>query len=252
MLLRLQYLPAGLAMILCTVVFVAFSVLLALFFSSIRSPAWKDAFRSLHPPLCGSLMVAFSIFAVIVANTSWKDQEEAHRTARSEAFALKRLLYHMPDNSQGLDLLRDYITSAINEEWPRMAEGRRGHPGTTAALVALREWGLAPDVPYINDNQRQFFQDALHDLGMTRDKRLTLTRATIPIIIWLALLGSASIVILSVVMAHAHSRRGAIIISTLYGSIMGAILSALLMLDHPFAGSVAVTAHHLEDVLSRF
>lgn len=247
-----QYLPAGLAMTLGTLAFIGFFLVVAFVLTGLRSPVWKEAFRSLHPPLCAGLMVAFAIFAVIVANTGWHDQEEAHRTARSEAYALKRLLYNMPAEGQGRELIKHYMESVIHDEWPRMEEGRRGHTNTTIAILALSKWVMSPDVPYANESQRQFFQAAMSDLGSSRDKRLTLTRATIPKIIWVALLSSAIVVMLGVIMAHAHARRSAFIMCLLYGSIIGAILSALLLLDHPYAGSVSVTTHHVQDVLDRF
>lgn len=247
-----QYLPAALAMFIGTVVFTALSVLIALWLSSVRSQAWKDAFRAMHPPLCASLMVAFAIFAVIVANTGWHGQEDALRAARSEAHALKRLLYHLDPESKGRVVLKNYMESVIQDEWPRMEEGRRGHPKTTAALIAVQDWVLEPTVPYASRAHEKFFTDAMEDLSKARDQRLTLTREVIPEIIWMAVLISALIVIVAVIMAHAHARRAAVMMALLYGAVIGSILSALLLLDHPYAGSVSVTTHHVEDVLSRF
>lgn len=251
MFVHLQYLPSSLVIASGVLVFSLFSVLLAYAFSNVQNPAWTTAFRNLHPPLCASLMVAFSIFAVIVANTEWQNQESSHSAARSEAHALKRMLYHMPADGQGRPLLKQYIESAMHDEWPRMAEHRRGHPNTTIALIALVDWGMASDTPYDSTEHRLFFQEALSDLSRSRDQRLTLARATIPAVLWLSLLISAAAVMIAVVITHAHARRTAIIISILYGSVMGAILASLLMLDHPFAGSVSVDTRHLENVHAR-
>lgn len=231
--------------------FVAGAVLIFLLVERVSSEAWLLGFKSLVPPLCASLMVAYAIFAVIVANTTWKNQEEAHRTARSESYALKRLLFHMPQEGQGRELLRAYMESAIHEEWPRMSEGR-GHPNTTQALVRLQSWSLAPDVPYANANTDKFFQDAVRDLGAAREHRLTLTRQAVPNLLWAALLVSCLVVLVVVAMAHRHNRIAGLIIAALYGTVMGTILLTTVLLDRPYAGSVCVPADHIQEVLNRF
>lgn len=220
---------------------------------NIRFPSkgLKAMYRDLLPPLCAAVVVSFAVFAVLVANTTWNDQEEAFSATHAESFAVQRLLALLPKEGKGRALLKEYVTAAIADEWPAMERGE-GHANATAALIALQDWVLAPDVPLAGPEVGRVMQGALESLVKVREKRLMLASHDIPSLLWGALLISALIVLQAVAMAHAHAPGAARLLCGLYGMLIGTILVTALLLDHPYAGASPITAQHLVALLPLF
>lgn len=238
-------LPIGILMSVAT------GLLIAELIHRVRSSAWQLGFKSLQPALLSPMMVAFSIFAVIIINTCWQNHREAERMARVESNAMKRLLFHLPPESQGRELLRRYIGSVLEHEWPAMAE-RHGHHPTSKALVELRNWVFAPDRPHRNTATEHFLIESMRHLSEAREYRLMLTRQTIPEILFAGLILCALLVLTGVAMVHAHNRHAGWLIGSLYGAAIGIFLMTITELYHPYSGSVVVSPAHIEDVWHRF
>ncbi|NCA70793.1 MAG: DUF4239 domain-containing protein [Sphingobacteriia bacterium] len=225
-------------------------VLIAESLCRVRSPAWQTAFRTIQATLVSPLMVAYAIFAVIIINTSWHNHQSAVRAAHAEDFAIRHLHSHMPAAGIGPALLARYVQSVIEQEWTSMHVSHE-HPATTQALLDLRAWILAPDIPYANSLSERFFHETFHEVVEARQQRLSISRQEIPEILWAAL-GICSVVVLSgVAMAHAHNRRTAWMMVSLYGTIIGVMVVSILEIYHPYSGSVVVTPESLELLLDR-
>jgi hypothetical protein len=237
-------LPIGILVAVCVGVLVAESV------CRVRSAAWRDAFRAIQATLVGPLMVAFAIFAVIIINTSWDNHQSAERAAHAEGAALHQLWSHMPEVGIGHELLTRYIRSVVMQEWPSMVT-RNDHPATTRALLDLRTWVLSPDIPYATPLSERFLHETLSGLTEARQQRLSITRQAIPEILWAALFICAVIVLIGVAMAHAHSRRTARVMVSLYGAMIGVMMVSICDIYHPYSGSLIVKPADIEAVLDR-
>jgi hypothetical protein len=247
----LTELPAWLGMTLGSLFFVLIAASLAVAMSLVKAPAWQNAFKGMFPPLCAPLMIAFVFFAVILANSEWRDFEDAHRQVHREVNALQRMMTQLDHSDIGRDVLRQYAQSASDQEWPLLADGLAS-TDTEAKLAGLRAWVMAPDVPFASPAAASFFQDAVKEVGAAREQRLTLARVDIPSISWMALLISAASILLAVAMVHAHNPRAAVTLNILYGAVIGTIVTLLILLDHPYTGSLSVSPDDFQTFLTRF
>lgn len=242
--------PPWLAMVVGSTLFIFGSCVLAVLVGMVRTSRWQTAFKCMWPPLCASLMVAYAIFAVIMANISWRNHEDAMRATYHEAYVLERIVSHLPAaDSDGKALLKRYMVSVIDQEWPNMRSGESDHPDTDKALADLLIWSMSDQVPYTSAAHAKFIQDMVREASTVRERRLTLSHDSIPDVLWIAVLASAIAVLLTVAMTHAHNLHASLLMSGLYGAVMGTVLTTMILLDHPYTGSLSVTPFHIQNVL---
>lgn len=196
-----------------------------------------------------SVLIGFSVIVV------WERFSDSEANVAQEAGAAVTILRL----SDGLDAdaragirarLSAYLTDAIEEDWPAMAQGREG-AGTTTALDQLyaEVLGLNP----ITSRDDQILYELLYQLDQltqARRDRLVAAAGIVPGVLWLVLFGGG---LLTVGFTFFFGNRNIVAQSAMTGILALLISSALLVvvvIDRPFAGGVHVTPEALEAVLA--
>jgi hypothetical protein len=193
-------------------------------------------------------------FAVIVV---WERFSQAESAVTREAGAIASI-YRLSD---GLDpeaqarlteRLSDYAKSAVEDEWPRMAQGlesSRTRQTLTAVYQATLAYalGTSRDAVVLAE-----LLDQLDHVTQERRQRLELAEGIVPDLVWLVLCLGA---IVTLVFTFFFGTRNLLAQSLMTGLLALMIFLALFVaisIDHPFTGPVRVTAESFELVIADF
>jgi len=202
----------------------------------------------------GVLYAVLLGFAVIVV---WEEFNGAESAVVEEAGAAATL-YRLSDGIGGAsgaalrDKLSDYLKIAITEEWPAMERGR----ASPAATRALDRVYAALLTFHPNDPREAGIQaDALHHLSvLTRERRDRLVKATgiVPDVLWLVLFGGAVLTVCFTFFFGTPNLRAQTMMTGMLAVLIFGALFVVVVIDHPFSGTVKVTSDPLAAVLADF
>lgn len=146
----------------------------------------------------------------------------------------------------------DYLKTAIEKDWPAMAQGK-GSPAVTEALTDI--YGAVLNFHAPERGESLVIADMLQQVDVVseaRRERLVTADGTVPGIIWAVLFGGAAVTI-GFTFFFGAENLGAQVTMTAALSLM--IFSGLLIIvaiDRPFAGTVKVGPEALAIVMADF
>lgn len=202
----------------------------------------------------GVLYAVLLAFAIIVV---WEKFNVAENDVAKEAGAAATI-FRLSDglNTERRTALRSamstYLTAAISKDWPAMERGTLDRDVTTvlsnvyAALLNSRAGG-GQDPVLIAEILRQ-----LDEISAARRARLVTADGNVPKILWFVLFGGAIVTVGFTFFFGTPNLRAQ---SLMTGALAALVFSGLLtvvVIDHPFAGSVKVEPEALAHVLEDF
>jgi hypothetical protein len=198
----------------------------------------------------GVIYAVMLAFAVIIV---WERYAEAEMAVIQEAGAaatLRRLAAGSgTDAVQMRRALRNYLSTAIERDWPRMALEQES-PEVTAALdelyaaaVSLAQGGSEPPAVLV-----EMFRQ-IDALTQARRGRLHMAVGIVPSVLWAALaLGGILTVTFTLFFATANL-RAQIAMTCILSVIVMMGLFVIIAIDHPFTGPVHIGSEPLQRVL---
>ncbi|HYL32232.1 MAG TPA: DUF4239 domain-containing protein [Stellaceae bacterium] len=202
----------------------------------------------------GVLYAVLLGFAVIVV---WEEFNGAETSVVQEAGAAATI-YRLSDGIGGAsgsalrDKLSDYLKIAIDDEWPAMERGRAS-PAATQSLDRVYAMVLTF---HPADLREAGIQSAIvSELGiLTRERRDRLVRATgiVPDVLWLVLFGGAALTVGFTFFFGTRNLRAQTMMTGMLAVLVFGALFVVIVIDHPFSGSVKVTSDPLAAVLADF
>ncbi len=202
----------------------------------------------------GVLYAVLLAFAVVVV---WQKFDEADSKVAQEASAAATiyLLSEGIDANHGAAIRQattDYLTAAIAEDWPAMAQESES-PAVTKALhdiyrevLKYHSFGTDEGI-VIAEILRQ-----VDDISDARRERLVMADGIVPRIIWLVLFGGAFITIGFTFFFGTENLRAQAAMTGALSILIFAGLLTIVTIDHPFAGTVTVGPEALATVLGDF
>jgi hypothetical protein len=193
-------------------------------------------------------------FAVIIV---WEKYHEAENTVAQEAGAIASM-YRLsgglePKAQEELRAeLARYLHAAVADDWPAMARGGSSRD-VTRILTDVYGTALAYEpngsrgAPLLSEILGQ-----LDKLTQARRQRLGLASGTVPGVVWLVLFTGAALTIGFTFFFGTENLRAQALMSAMLGLVISMSLFVVVLIDHPFAGSVRVTPEALEAVLEAF
>ncbi len=202
----------------------------------------------------GVLYAVLLAFAIIVVWEKFNDSENVVAKEAGAATTIYRL-------SEGLNgdrrtalrgALNAYLSAAIDKDWPAMERGTLD-PGVTVALSNIYvtlvngRAGAAPDAVLMTEILRQ-----LDEISVARRARFVTADGNVPEILWFVLFGGAIVTVgFTFFFGTPNLRAQALMTGALAALVFSALLT-VIVIDHPFAGSVRVEPealiHALEDL----
>lgn len=146
--------------------------------------------------------------------------------------------------------VRDYLKSAIEDDWGLMATGRvsaRAEQAIESLWAAVSR--VEPTTPAEANWHGQTIQ-SLRDLSQVRQQRLSSLQDVLPAIMWVVLLVGAA---LTVGYTYFYGvRRPAIQVglTSSLAALIGLVLALIIALDNPFTGDTSVKPEAFHTVLN--
>ncbi|MBD2756695.1 bestrophin-like domain [Spirosoma validum] len=183
------------------------------------------------------LLLGFVVFLV------WDSFNSAQINANREgslARTLYRAIRYYPDSTRIAPVMKaysEYVYHVVNHEYPRMEkmksftkEDRRAFNGVYKSLENVN----------LGDSRTDLMFRHLNELATYRSLRQLDATTEIPGAIWLALLAGGVLVLVFAMILDVKSGRLHLIANGLLSTFVGLIIYIILMLDHPFTGSIRI------------
>jgi len=218
-------------------------------------------FREEHNDVSGNIYqvlgTTYAVLLAFVAVIAWQNYDTAQSTVQSEANELAGIYFLAnrfsdSDRAQVHNLARSYAQVVVEEEWPRMEEGKTSSRAS-ALLSELR--ASLQNLDARTDTDLVLYDQALtrfHDLANARRLRLVAVTEGLPGTLWVVLLGGGVVTVcFSYLFGFKSNWAHALMIAALTLVICG-ILLTIGLLEYPFAGEVKVQPDAFEEVLRIF
>lgn len=202
------------------------------------------------------LGVAYAVLLGLMVIAVWDDRQDAQSAATEEANELTAIFWiaHAlpePEGRHIQELVRDYATVVVREEYPLMERGKSS-PEAWALLDDLRASveAIHPTddtqlVLYDNEIQR------LHDLGDARRERLLHAEEGLPSILWAVLIVGGIIEVSFTYLFGLQSTTVHVLMVAALALTIGLVLFTIGALDFPFSGDLKIEPTAFESVLDR-
>jgi hypothetical protein len=196
-----------------------------------------------------AVLLAFAVLQV------WEEASEAESRVAVEDGVVRSIytsLRAWPDSAASapvLAQLRRYVTSVVRDEYPAMAaqreEGRTDEEFQKLWAMVVRM--PAPDAG--TQSSVEQIQSLLGDLGTHRAMRLESAGGEIPTPLWYALILGAVITVAYTWIFGAESFPIQVTINSALAILIATTLYVIILLNHPFIGSVSVHSRGQEQLL---
>ncbi len=239
--------------------FVAVAVGIFVLGDRVRPESWRhdddSGAGSMTLDMVNMFFAAIVAFVVVIL---WQQFDTSHAHTVSEGKALVNVYESAnsmpePDREKIQGLVTAYTRQVIDEEWQVMDEQRRLSASTQATLDELRETVDAvpagtTDAKAVQDETATAvaaITDARFDRGLDAGYRL-------PGFLYLALWFATAMLLFGTVFSGVVVTKRSILMTGLFGLVIGAVILAVYQLDQPFAGGNHVAKDAYELALARF
>ena len=216
--------------------------------------------REVHNDVVGFVYavvgVCYAVLLGLVVISAWNTQDQARANTYTECNALIWLDWYAyslpePQHTEVEDLLKQYTTVVIADEWPDMAR-LQSSPEAWSIYQELRKVIAAqqPTAPSAVARYRVAVA-AADQLGAARRERLEQSAEGIPALLWAALVTGGVITVgFAFLFGMKHAAPHAIVAFSLT-LLIGGLLLVIYELDYPFVGAVKVGPEAFELALAR-
>ena len=193
--------------------------------------------------MVGLLYAILLAFVVVVAWEQFNSAEESTHTEVTRLSNLFRDSVPLNDTDQNRiqTALAVYVQNVIDREYDAMAEGEADDP-TEEAYEAIWNGFYSAAVP--GEGPAASFYDSavgrLNELGEARRLRILSSQSTIPLPLWVLLIGGGIFTISWLFPFYMGDTRVQTIALGSVGAFTGFVLFLIYALQHPFAGDIAI------------
>lgn len=187
-----------------------------------------------------ALLLSFIVFQALGNyNNVMEDVDIEGSTAKS----IYRQLRHYPDSAEVILLKNEflnYVNLVITEEYPNM-EFDIQSKSTITSFERVFEMieNLNHSKDDIHVKAPTLFQSII-DLSKYRSLRVLANEAEIPWVMWVVLLIGGLMITILAAFLHAGRPRFQLVLNGFMGAFIGLIFFLIILLDHPFKGSLKV------------
>ena len=224
--------------------------------------SWPALADGEHNDVAGFIIavvgVIYAVLLAFVVIVTWENFSRAESTVGQEASALRSIYRGSqafpPDVREHIrgDVLR-YASTAIEVEWPAMAQGQPGSPEVYAVLDDMAQ--SLVQLPATTPVQQAYIgaeADRFDQLVGFRSERLDFIEKGVPAMLWFALAVGAVVTIGFAMIFGLRSTMLHVIMTASLSVVIGVLLFVSIAIDHPFQGDIAVDPGPLQRVIDDF
>ncbi len=195
-----------------------------------------------------AVVVAFVVFVV------WGRYDDAGKSLELEASQTSDIFFvakAFPDSisSQIKQALYEYGSSVVDDEFPKMSK-RESSSKTVDAIKKLNQIFLNMDVKTMQNTV--VYEEAfkrLNDLLQYRRLRVFAAKDSVPPVIWIVLIAGAIIMVAYTYFFTIRKVLPQILMTSSLTVTLTLILFLVFILDHPFAGSTAISSAPMQQTV---
>jgi len=203
-----------------------------------------------HNEVTGFLFLAIASFYAFLLSfivfIVWGQLNETRGNASKEgssAMGLYRDIKFYPDTVESKQLMLvylDFVYNVIDEEFPNMRHMKPGRKTSESFnRVFYKMEHLNPKNPFQIQLVAEMFNH-LNQLATYRGLRITTSEKEIPSPLWFPIFLGAIITIICAILLDIEHRRMHLILNSLLGIFIGMIFFIIILLDHPYSGSLGI------------
>jgi hypothetical protein len=198
-----------------------------------------------------AVLVAFILISLFDASNNAEDQ------VQKEANALVAVDWSSdslpaPAKDKVEQLIRAYVSTVVDEEWPHMREGEDVDNRGWATLNQIRETiaTSAPDGGWQEDRKTEA-ANQLWEVYQARQERLDAAGNGVNPVVWLALLIGTALSLLFPYLFGGPNLISQLLITITLSSTLVLLLFAIYQMQNPFSGGVAIPPDAFSAALDR-
>ena len=202
--------------------------------------------------------VVYAVLLGFAAITVWERYDRAQAAVEQEADDLADLYrdaqtFPSDVRAQLEGQIRDYVRLAVQKEWPAMADGKSS-PEVWNAYIQL--WRTYYQFSPGTDQEKTWYSQSLtklNDLSNQRRMRLLTSRlGSVPVMMWVALLGTGLITIAFSFLFGTKNAMAQIVMSSGLAFTVALVMVAIISLGQPFAGMSRIGPQPFEQLEGMF
>ncbi|MCX5696079.1 MAG: DUF4239 domain-containing protein [Candidatus Omnitrophica bacterium] len=205
-------------------------------------------------PLLGVMGAIYSVLLAFVVVTVWVSFDKSNSNVQQEANSLADIYR----DAEGLSpdfrakvsvLLQEYRDAVIKYEWKTMS---RGQMSPEVEKLMKQVWELYTTYAPKNSTEQSFFDESVRKLNSFRElRRLRLmdSRSGMQPLLWFVLVAGAVATISFTFLFGVENLKAQIIMGVLLSATIALILFAIMSMDYPFTGSVAVSPGPFQEII---
>lgn len=241
------------------ILFAAVAVAVFVLGDRMRPKRWRhdddEASSTMVLDLVNMFFAAIVAFVVVIL---WQQYDNAHAHTVAEGKALVvtyEAANDMPaaDRAQIQSLVKEYTEGVITDEWKSMDVDAALSETTQASFDDLRAAVGAvsstdPDVKDLvekADGALDVIAEARYDRALDAEYRL-------PTFMYVALWFGTGMLLVGTVLSGMAVTKRSILMTALFGFVVGAVILAVYQLDRPFGGGNVISKEAYELAISRF
>ena len=246
------------APVLCLLIVGIFSFLSISFLLIMRSFIPHHRLKQ-HNDVTGSIFstvgVLYAVLLAFVVIIVWQDFDKAKLNVQKEVNCLIDLYrdssaFSPEFRAEVHDLLKDYTTAVIDEEWKAMENGGMSKHVTD---IMTKIWSAYGSYLPKNATEQTFFEESVHkmnELGESRRLRLMDANSGVHPILWFVLISGGVVTMSFISFFGAENLKVQMAMALLLAALVGLILFTIASLDYPFTGSVTISSRALKMALA--
>jgi hypothetical protein len=247
--------------VVAAIVFVAVWAALAVFgfriALRIRPRAQDDAHNDVHAVYFSMVGLLYAILLAFVVVVAWEQFNSAEESTHTEATRLSNLLRDaepMPedDRIRIQTAIVTYLENVVEREYDAMADGESDEQAS-ASYEAI--WDQYYRTTPEGEPEATFFGTAvgrLNELGEARRLRLLASQSTIPIPLWILLIGGGIFTLAWLFPFQMRDTGSQTLALGTVGAFTGFVLFLIYALQHPFAGDIAVDSAVYQSLIDQW
>jgi len=212
-------------------------------------------------PLFLTAGVLYAVLLGFLVIAIWESYDKAKDTVATEAAAMVPL-YRSTNGMPGdvgpkmRVLARNYVEAVIEDEWETQAEtGQASSKARHASGMMFRAFGDGTitqqdkkDYPFIFTA----FMNAVNEVSNLRNQRNIMANESIPLAMWIAVIGGALVVIGMCFMIFMEIGWPHVVMAGLMAALIGSLLFISYIFSHPFNGPMAISPEAFENTMKVF
>ncbi len=203
-----------------------------------------------HNEVTGFLFLAIASFYALLLSfvvlIVWDQLNETHTNASKEgssALGLYRDIKFYPDTLESKKLMAaylDFVYNVIDDEFPSMQKMQSSTKTSSSFNNVFHEMErLNPKNPFQVQLVTEMFRH-LNELSTYRGLRNSSLETEIPPPIWLPIILGALITVFCALLLDVEHVRLHVSLSTMLGAFIAMFLFIIVLLDHPYTGSLSI------------